>query len=87
VDVLSDDNAPEDGTIVLNVAGAPFDRRRVAQGDPLTYNLLAPCEVALEARYVRDDAQDSPVTLAPEGAWYVTGSGERSADLRLSFGG
>lgn len=86
VDVLSNDPAPAAGTVVLTVNGTPIDRRQVAQGDPLTYNLLAPCDTHVVPVYTPADAPDTPQTLTSEIEPYITGSGERSADLRVRFG-
>jgi hypothetical protein len=86
VDVLSSDPAPADGTVVLTVDGIPIDRRQVAQGDPLTFNLLVPCDTQLVPVYTPVDAPDSPQTLTTEIEPYISGSGERSGDLRVQFG-
>lgn len=88
VTVRSEDAAPEAGVaVLLDAAGERLDRRPIDRGDPLAYNLLAPCDQPLTLLFEPLEPEDgAPLTLQPLDGPYITGSDTESAPLRVAFG-
>jgi hypothetical protein len=85
VTVRSEDAAPERGVaVLLDADGQRLDRRPIERGDPLAYNLLAPCDSPLTLQFEISDG--APVILPPLDGPYVAGNGTESAPLRVAFG-